>query len=875
MLYFINSSVGDGLTAAPASPKAGTFVHLFEWKWDDIAYECEEFLGPAGYKAVQVSPPNEHRVMNGVGMNDGTCLERGNAPYGGSCSDWDIPVANKKQNAWISRYQPTGYQIESRSGTREQFQSMVDRCKAVGVDIYSDMVINHMTSPGAGNTQEQIPGDAGGVAQNYGSTHYRTCTASRGCGYNLDVYKFGCDAGWNNCLYSGSDFNEDCSMGDYSNAWLVQNCPLVGLADLKTGSSWVRSKIKGYFDDLIAMGVTGFRLDAAKHIPKSDIHAIIDSINDLPNGERPIFFSEVIDMGGSEPIKAWMYSDASANKLVTNFVYGKNIQSAFTDGKVHELDAFETWTNAWSASASISSSAISSDSVVFTDNHDNQRGHGAGSYYWDGGSSSIKARVMRYKDDADQYVLGNIFMLAYPFGYPKVMSSYDWEEYIYWDNGTPKDANDWVGPPGNGDGTDTAVAAGMCGSPRSGDRSWDNRNTNGGWMCEHRQNAIANMVGFRNLVSDGDWAIHYNDYVGNNFIHFSRVAAGGWGSNGDIVKGGWVGINNNGWGQQASKSTGLTDGVYCDLFSSKFVKVSCADVANAEACEMAGTETVDACIDGHSISPLPGKIYVVKNKMVYEQDETTLATVPGKGAIILHTAAMGIPGSPPASPPAAAPATPDVAGPAPAGDSGCPSNYERTVIFVRGETSNGQDMFVRGGLDHALADCSSANCGQGKDLSNCPCSIPICHANHAKSGTDLDAEYQWQVGDNYLDWYGVESSQGSGSKGEAGGSPLMWTTDGATAAGWGMTETAAANGFGIEPLNNLGPHYWMLDVYMDCSKTKEGKFEVKSWISNGPGWEGNVAQGDSVLSSSGNHVGTCGKINFFKRSSSFVLVSDF
>lgn len=30
-------------------------VHLFEWKWDDIAVECERFLGPNGFAGVQVS----------------------------------------------------------------------------------------------------------------------------------------------------------------------------------------------------------------------------------------------------------------------------------------------------------------------------------------------------------------------------------------------------------------------------------------------------------------------------------------------------------------------------------------------------------------------------------------------------------------------------------------------------------------------------------------------------------------------------------------------------------------------------------------------------------------------------------------------------
>ncbi|KFM78014.1 Pancreatic alpha-amylase, partial [Stegodyphus mimosarum] len=40
-----------------------TIVHLFEWKWNDIAEECESFLGPYGYGGVQVSPPNENGIV--------------------------------------------------------------------------------------------------------------------------------------------------------------------------------------------------------------------------------------------------------------------------------------------------------------------------------------------------------------------------------------------------------------------------------------------------------------------------------------------------------------------------------------------------------------------------------------------------------------------------------------------------------------------------------------------------------------------------------------------------------------------------------------------------------------------------------------------
>lgn len=36
-------------------PDRNTIVHLFEWKWDDIAAECENFLGPKGFAGVQVT----------------------------------------------------------------------------------------------------------------------------------------------------------------------------------------------------------------------------------------------------------------------------------------------------------------------------------------------------------------------------------------------------------------------------------------------------------------------------------------------------------------------------------------------------------------------------------------------------------------------------------------------------------------------------------------------------------------------------------------------------------------------------------------------------------------------------------------------------
>ena len=92
------------------------FTHLFEWKWTDIAAECERFLGPKGFGGIQISPPNEHALVSN--------------PY----------------RPWWQRYQPVSYNLNSRSGTDAEFRDMVSRCNAAGVRIYVDAVINHMSA---------------------------------------------------------------------------------------------------------------------------------------------------------------------------------------------------------------------------------------------------------------------------------------------------------------------------------------------------------------------------------------------------------------------------------------------------------------------------------------------------------------------------------------------------------------------------------------------------------------------------------------------------------------------------------------------------------------------------------------------------------
>jgi alpha-amylase len=170
---------------------------------------------------------------------------------------------------WSERYQPVSYSIaKSRSGTGAEFTDMVNRCKAAGVGIIVDAVINHMTnspSPGVG---------------------------SNGTAYTKYEYPG---------LYTQSDFHPACQVNNYQSAANVQDCELLSLPDLNTGSPSVRQKIADYLLMLARLGVVGFRIDAAKHIQQVELDDIIALVNTTLAGEgkpRPYFVLEVIGGAG-------------------------------------------------------------------------------------------------------------------------------------------------------------------------------------------------------------------------------------------------------------------------------------------------------------------------------------------------------------------------------------------------------------------------------------------------------------------------------------------------------------------------------------------------------------------------------------------------
>ncbi|MEM0981843.1 MAG: alpha-amylase family protein [Cyanobacteria bacterium P01_H01_bin.58] len=421
------------------TPESAVIVHLFEWTWSDVAQECEAFLGPQGFTAVQISPPQEHIVL---------------------------PEANYP---WWQRYQPVSYQLISRSGDRAQLQDAIQRCRQAGVAIYADAVINHMAAI------ETAVGSAGSTFRRYDYPE----------------------------LYAPEDFHPcRTEITDYQDAAQVTQCELVSLPDLNTSSATVQKRLADYLVDLAELGVAGLRIDAAKHMAHQDLGAILQQVRDRVEPD-PYIYQEVIDPG-TEAIKKQNYYPLGS---VVEFEYGRRVGEAFLNQGDRTLADLQSLVDD-------DRLVPSAQAVVFIDNHDKQRGHGGGGTY------------LTYKD-GPLHTLAMVFMLAYPYGQPRIMSSYTFEDSDQ-------------GPPAMTDGRTRTVHA-----P-------DSVGCGTAWVCEHRQPAVANMVKFRTVTQTvgkvTDWWSN-----GRNQIAFGR------GDRGFVI------INREDTPFTGTFQTQLPAGQYCDV----------------------------------------------------------------------------------------------------------------------------------------------------------------------------------------------------------------------------------------------------------------------------------------------------------------------
>jgi alpha-amylase len=511
---------------------------------------------------------------------------------------------------------------------------------------------------------------------------------------------------------------------------------------------YVRNAVAGYLNSLADLGVAGIRIDAAKHMWPEDILSMMSKVRNLPTDQgfaansRMFVYSEVIDRNDGA-VTVDQYYDVG---LVTEFRYCMRIAWGIADyGQLGGLIDY-----GWGM-------ARADRAFVFVDNHDNQRGHG-------GAGDVVTHKTPR------EYKQAVAYMLAHPYGFAQVMSSYYFESTD-------------EGPPHNADFSTADVpinADGSCG---------------GGWVCEHRWNAIAKMVRFRNAVAGTDIANYWNT---GGAVAMSRGNKGFFA----MAKGGSM---------SESLQTGLPAGSYCNIID------NCATNVNVGA---DGTAQIT----------------------INNYEEPILAICVGCTADSGPTIGPGL-----TTTPSSVQTT--------TGGGGCtnapPTGTSRTVIFIQKQTTTGQDLFIRGGIDHTVRP------GCVEDAATSACAIPISSRSLGAT-THYDKYNSWSVGDSKLDWYGVQVGQGSYQGQAASGTPLAWTSSTSTSPGY-------------QTLNKWGDHYWMLDVNMDCSKTENGWFELKAYLTNaGTGWEADIAQATCTGSVGGrapytskNHLGRCGYLNVF------------
>jgi len=269
------------------SVQADVILHAFNWSYNDVKNRAQEIKN-LGYKKVLVVPPLK---------------------------------SSKSGCAWWQRYQPQDYRvIDHCKGNKESFVAMINTLRSKGIDVYADIVLNHMANER--NNSQSFPGSSALSDYNDRSSYWSKQKLFGNLGYGL---------------FSSSDFHQPpACISDYTNVGDVQWNRLCGgggdkgLPDLDP-NSWVRDQQRAYLQSLKNLGVKGFRVDAAKHMSNWHINQVFTT--SIKRGMH--VFGEVITNGGSGDIEydrfLKPYLDATGHSAY-DFPLFQTIRGAFSYG---------------------------------------------------------------------------------------------------------------------------------------------------------------------------------------------------------------------------------------------------------------------------------------------------------------------------------------------------------------------------------------------------------------------------------------------------------------------------------------------------------------------------------------------------------------
>lgn len=254
----------DRITHNPDATNTETILHVWSWNFPTIAKNMKA-IADAGYTMLQTSPVQQH-------FN----------PEGKITKIFD---GGGKDGSWYYYYQPTDWKIGNAIvGTREQMKEMMDSAAKYNVQVLVDVLPNH-TAFDVDAVSDDFYKAVGGRDRMF---HSKGLTPINN--YND---------------------REQCTL------WAMGSLP-----DVNTENPDFQKYYLTFVNDLLSLGVHGFRYDTAKHI---GVHS--DPV-DTASGVKENDFWDVVT--GRKSVKGVSLSQPY-NSL---FVYGEVLQ----DKNVPELE---------------------------------------------------------------------------------------------------------------------------------------------------------------------------------------------------------------------------------------------------------------------------------------------------------------------------------------------------------------------------------------------------------------------------------------------------------------------------------------------------------------------------------------------------------
>ena len=208
LLLSIPAFSKDRITHNPDAVNTETIMHAWSWSFPEIARNMKN-IAEAGFTMVQTSPVQNCYFPEGSGKK--------------------IFDENVTEGNWYYYYQPTDWKIGNQIvGTREQMIQMLDSAAKYNVDVIVDVLPNHVAF------------DIDAV-----SDDFYEAVGGRDKMFHTDGLR---------------------QIRDYNNREESTLWAMGGLPDVNTENPAFQKYYLDFVNDLLKLGVKGFRYDTAKHI---------------------------------------------------------------------------------------------------------------------------------------------------------------------------------------------------------------------------------------------------------------------------------------------------------------------------------------------------------------------------------------------------------------------------------------------------------------------------------------------------------------------------------------------------------------------------------------------------------------------------------